>query len=147
MSLIDWRKDFGRSSELSSAPRCRLPALAQGARRRLAEFLGNAGNKACDPTVTSARYARKVAKLVRGAMSVLLPMTVGFGAGLFAWLLMVGDQDLQSFLLTTILVTIAGTITALSGYAAGWFQAGAGLGAAIALVLWVALGFRSFPSS
>ncbi len=83
-------------------------------------------------------------------MSVLLPMTVGFGAGVLAWLLMSGDQDRQSFILTTILGAIAGATTALFGNAAGWFQtgdaeelAGAALGAVIALVLWAALGRRS----
>ena len=87
-------------------------------------------------------------------MSVLLPMTVGFGAGVLAWLLMSGDQDRKSFILTTILGAIAGTTTALFGNAASWFQtgdaeelAGAALGAVIALVLWAALGRRSFPSS
>jgi hypothetical protein len=80
-------------------------------------------------------------------------MAIGFSAGVFAWLL-IGDQNRHSFVLTTLLGTIAGATTALFGYATGWFQhgdvealAGAGLGAAIALVLWAALGARSFPYS
>ena len=98
--------------------------------------------------------SRQRLRPVPGAMSVLLPMTVGFGAGVLAWLLMSGDQDRKSFILTTILGAIAGTTTALFGNAAGWFQtgdaeelAGAALGAVIALVLWAALGRRSFPST
>lgn len=73
-------------------------------------------------------------------------MTVGFGAGVLAWLLMGPDQDRVSFILTTILGALAGGTAALVGYAAGWFQiddveglAGAGLGAAIALIIWAAL--------
>ena len=83
-------------------------------------------------------------------MSVLIPMSIGFGAGAIAWLLMGIDQDRQSFILTTILGTIAGATSALFGYAAGWFEigdieglAGAALGAAIALILWAALIGRS----
>ena len=82
-------------------------------------------------------------------MSLLLAATVGFAAGVLAWFLMSGDQDRQSFILTSILGALAGSTAALFGYAAGWFQtgleglAGSALGAAIALVLWAALGRRS----
>lgn len=83
-------------------------------------------------------------------MSVLIPMSIGFGAGALAWLLMGIHQDRQSFILTSVLGTIAGVISALFGYAAGWFEigdieglAGAALGAAIALVIWAAFIGRS----
>jgi uncharacterized membrane protein YeaQ/YmgE (transglycosylase-associated protein family) len=83
-------------------------------------------------------------------MSVLFPMTVGFGAGVLAWLLMHSYPDRHGFLLTTILGTMAGISTALLGHVAGWFQigdaegvAGAGLGAAVVLLVWAALGQRS----
>ena len=73
-------------------------------------------------------------------------MTIGFAAGVIAWLLRLGGNDRDSFTLTALLGAIAGVATALFGHALGWFQlsdtealAGALLGAAIVLVLWVAL--------
>ena len=79
-------------------------------------------------------------------LAALIPIIVGFGAGVLAWFLMSRSDAPFGFIVTTSLGMIASLATALFGEAAGWYEigdnariAGSALGAAVVLLLWAAI--------
>ena len=76
-------------------------------------------------------------------MTILLPLLVGFVAGVMAWLLMPRVTGFYGFVVTTILGIVASLASALFGEAAGLYQAGnsarisgSAFGAALVLLVW-----------
>jgi uncharacterized membrane protein YeaQ/YmgE (transglycosylase-associated protein family) len=75
-----------------------------------------------------------------------MPIIVGFGTGVLAWLLMPRSDAPYGLIVTTILGMIASVATALFGDAAGLYEtgnnariAGSALGAAVVLLIWAVL--------
>ena len=86
-----WQHGHTTNGVYRSATACLLRAPSAGLRRASAACL--CGASLLRAVFLSTPLTRNPLRPVPGAMSVLLPMTVGFGAGVLAWLLMSGDQD------------------------------------------------------